>query len=258
MADTLTTEQISTYHRDGFVILPAVLGPDECSTIITHMIDLHAGRKTLDGFEPRAPDNWDRVFQHHLYDDITMALLLDPRLRGPIADCLEDEPEAVQTMYFYKGSEQHRHQDQYYLPGCMGIWIALVDVGPENGTLTVQPGSHRGHLVTKRELQERYGTDDFETFDPRYESAVDELVERNRSVLGMVDEMPIKAGPGDVVLFHGALIHGGGPIVAPGAFRHVISNHYIPYSFAQWPHPKWPRLGFDGIERFTTNADNQP
>ena len=64
-------------------------------------------------------------------------------------------------------------------------------------------------------------------------------------------EVSIIADQGDAVLFHGGLIHRGGPIKKSGALRHVMANHYIPYSFTDWPHTSWPRTSFDGTQRYT-------
>ena len=66
---------------------------------------------------------------------------------------LGDEPDAVQSMYFYVGSEQRRHQDAYHLPGCMSAWIALQEVGAWNGSIHVQVGSHKGPLIDKKDFR---------------------------------------------------------------------------------------------------------
>ena len=57
------------------------------------------------------------------------------------------EPEMVQAMYFYQGSDQDRHQDQYYLPECISAWMALEPTSPQNGTVWVRlarPGGKVG------------------------------------------------------------------------------------------------------------------
>ena len=55
-------------------------------------------------------------------------------------------------MHFFQGSEHPLHQDQYYLPDCMSAWIAMEDVNDENGPLCLQPQSHLGRLITKKEV----------------------------------------------------------------------------------------------------------
>ena len=61
----------------------------------------------------------------------------------------------------------------------------------------------------------------------------------------------VRVKRGDVVFFDGVLVHRGGPIGQPGSFRHVLANHYIARDFNDWPHVRWPRVAFDGSERFT-------
>jgi ectoine hydroxylase-related dioxygenase (phytanoyl-CoA dioxygenase family) len=172
---------------------------------------------------------------------MAMDLLLHPALREPLAQCYGGQAEGIQTMYFWQGSEQRRHQDQFYLPGCMSAWLALQDVSEVNGTIYVQPGSHRKHLLTKAELTEKLG-DDYETvWGGAYNDGVDEVFEKNGG-----DEIPVEVSKGDVVLFHGILIHRGGPINDKGSF---------PYDFDDWPHRTWPRFDFDGVKRLHPEPD---
>ena len=177
--------------------------------------------------------------QHH-YDQKAKQWLIARPLYSALCLCLDDEPEGVQTMYFWKGSKQGRHQDQFYLPGCVSAWIALMDVDEDNGTIWVQSKSHKRRLLTNA---------DFDTggefYEWDYNVAVDELFRRND-----LQEIPIRAKRGDVVFFDGRLIHRGGPVTDTESFRHVIANHYIGKDFIDWPHTGWPRLSFDGSERF--------
>ena len=242
----LTAEQLNEYDTQGFTVMREAFSADECQATIDHMMALQAGEKQIEGFEPREPENWDRTHNQHVYDPMAKDLLLNPRLRQPLADCMGSDPQGIQTMYFWKGSEQHWHQDQFYLPGCMSAWIALIDVSDENGTIWVQPGSHKIHLVTLEELKQKYGVEGMTFPDPNYDIEIDALVERNRQEAGL-SEMAVEVNAGDVVFFHGVLIHRGGPVKKPGSFRHVMANHYIPKDFDGWPWPDdaWRRFGFD-------------
>ena len=116
------------------------------------MDDLRTGRKQLEGFGQQEGYG-QRTFNQHLYDPFALQFLIDDRLYRPLADCFDDEPEAIQTMHFCEGSEHPLHQDRYYLPDCMSAWLAMVDVDENNGPLVVQPGSHRGRLVTKSDAR---------------------------------------------------------------------------------------------------------
>ena len=242
----LSPEQKAQFDRDGYIILRGVLSRDECDRVVAHMMDLHDGRKKLEGYQPRKPDDWSRTHHQHLYDPVAMDLLIHPKLRAPLRDCFGgDEPEGVQTMYFYKGSEQHRHQDHYYIPQCVSAWMAMTDVNEDNGTIWVQPGSHKGKLIRYGEQRDDKGQP-MPLFGKHYDDALDAMVEANG-----VPEVPVIASAGDVVFFHGVLIHRGGPLRRPGSFRHVIANHYIPRSSTEWTHSTLPRFDFDGNRRIT-------
>jgi phytanoyl-CoA hydroxylase len=237
----MNTLQIEHYQREGWAVVEGVFTTDQCQELVTHMLDLHAGKKSLEGFAPRAADQLQRTHNQHWYDPTAREWLIAPPLREPLIQCLGDEPDGIQTMYFWVGSEQGRHQDQYYLPGCMSAWIALMDVDEDNGAMWVQPGSHKGRLLTGSDFAEG---GEFHEWD--YNAAVDELFTRND-----LPEIPVCVQQGDVVFFDGVLVHRGGPIGQPGSYRHSLANHYIAHGFSDWPHVRWPRVSFDGSQRFT-------
>jgi phytanoyl-CoA hydroxylase len=251
----LTEAQRSAYDAQGFVAIPGLLSSGECDRFVEHMFDLHAGRTKLEGFELRVPNSaneWGRTHNQHVYDPLALDYLRLPQLQAPLRDCLGDKAEGIQTMYFWQGSEQRRHQDQFYLPGCMSAWLAFVDVGPQNGTIWVQPGSHKQRLLTKADFAEAG-----EFFEWDYNDGVDEQYRRNQAdhqpdnqARGQVaDEMPVEVSKGSVVFFNGGLIHRGGEILQPGSERHVLANHYIAQGFDDWPHTSWTRYAFDGSAR---------
>ena len=240
----LTPAQKTFYAENGYLVLERVFSETECQRFVTHMEDLHVGRKQLDGFFQQ--DKYgSRTFNQHLYDTHVLELLIDPRLHKPLTDCFGGEPEAIQTMHFYEGSEHPLHQDQYYLPDCMSAWIAMVKVDKNNGPLIVQPGSHKGRLITKNDVPMTLGPD--ETYElqqhNRYFPAVEQVFRENGT-----DAVQVKVNAGDVVLFDGKLIHGGAEVVKPGTPRHALACHYIPHTSENWERD-WPRISFDGTQR---------
>jgi phytanoyl-CoA hydroxylase len=239
----LTQDCLDHYREHGFTVARGVFSHEECDGFVQRMVDWISGEQPIEGMSVRKPDQWDRTLNQHLVDPVCKEWLLHPRLRPLLADCMQDDPEGVQTMYFFKGSTQGRHQDQYYLPGCMSTWIALMDVGQHNGTIWVQKGSHQKHLVTARELKHSSGQD-FSNGE-EYHVALERVFEENTAEHGL-EEVPVEVAKGDVVLFHGVLIHRGGPVGESGSFRHVLANHYVPQGFEGWPYGEWPRFGFDG------------
>ncbi|MEC8893572.1 MAG: phytanoyl-CoA dioxygenase family protein, partial [Candidatus Poribacteria bacterium] len=137
----LSSEQIDSYQEHGYIILNQVFTYQDCQAFVQHMEDLKSGRKSIEGFKQQNKYGY-RTFNQHFYDPEVLKFLTSPLLRKPLSDCFGDDPEAIQTMHFYEGSEHERHQDQYYLPDCMSAWIAMEEVNDENGPLCLQPQSH--------------------------------------------------------------------------------------------------------------------
>lgn len=240
----LTPAQKTFYQENGYLVLERVFSQEECQRFVKHMEDLHAGRKELEGFFQQ--DKYGaRTFNQHLYDRVVLDLLINPRLHKPLADCFGGEPEGIQTMHFYEGSEHPLHQDQYYLPDCMSAWIAMVRVDKNNGPLIVQPGSNRGRLITKSDVPmtllpgETYELQQHNRYFPTVKQVFDE---------NGTDAVQVMVNAGDVVLFDGKLIHGGAEILKPGTRRHALACHYIPYASENWERD-WPRFSFDGSRR---------
>ena len=167
----MDTLDIEHYEREGWAVVEGVFSGAECEELVAHMLDLHAGKKSLEGFAPREADQLQRTHNQHWYDPVARDWLIAPPLKEPLTQCLEDEPDGIQTMCsFWVGSEQGRHQDQYYLPGCMSAWIALMDVDEDNGAMWLQSGSHKRRLLTSSDFSE---DGEFHGWD--YNAAVDEL-----------------------------------------------------------------------------------
>ena len=240
----LTPAQKTFYQENGYLVLESVFSQEECQHFVQHMEDLHTGRTQLEGFFQQ--DKYGaRTFNQHLYDPYVLDLLIHPRLHKPLMDCFGGEPEGIQTMHFYEGSEHPLHQDQYYLPDCMSAWIAMVRVDESNGPLIVQPGSNRGRLITKSDVPmtllpgETYESQQHN----RYFPTVKQVSRENGA-----DIVQVMVNAGDVILFDGKLIHGGAEILKPGTRRHALACHYIPYASENWERD-WPRFSFDGSRR---------
>ncbi len=240
----LIPAQKAFYQENGYLVLENVLSAAECQSFVAHMEDLHIGHKHLEGFFQQ--DKYgSRTFNQHLYDPRVLDLMIDSRLHKPLTDCFGGEPEGIQTMHFYEGSEHPFHQDQYYLPDCMSAWLAMVDVDEDNGPLVVQPGSHNRRLITQNDIPMTFLPG--ETYEQqqhnRYFPAVKQVFQENGT-----DAVQVMVNAGDVILFDGKLIHGGAEILKPGTRRHALACHYIPYASENWERD-WPRISFDRSRR---------
>jgi ectoine hydroxylase-related dioxygenase (phytanoyl-CoA dioxygenase family) len=174
----------------------------------------------------------------HRWDEVTLQWLIDRRLDEVMTGLLGTSPFAVQTMIFFKppGSRgQALHQDNFYLkadPGtCIAAWMALDPVDRDNGGLQVVPGSHRWPLLCTEKADTKVSYTDVTVPIPDPDAAV--LVEMD---------------PGDVLFFHGALVHGSAPNATSDRFRRALIGHYIQGEADQVAEYYHPVLRMDGTE----------
>ena len=120
---------------------------------------------------------------------------------------------------FLKEGESRRtpwHQDSSYLPvggpDQARIWIPL-DPVPIEDALEFVAGSHRGLTYNTSSFSEG---DDTEPFDPTIDLPRLPDIEANRAVWPIVSWALV---PGDLLVFHPALLHGGGATRASGRRR---------------------------------------
>ena len=148
------------------------------------------------------------------------------------------EPLAVQTMLYFKppgARGQAVHQDQHYLraePGtCMAAWLALDDADEENGCLEVVTGSHRLPVLCTESADTTVSFTDVTVPLPE----------------GM-GTSPLPMSAGDVLFFHGSLIHGSYPNRSPDRFRRALIGHYIAGEAEEVAAFYHPVLRMDGTE----------
>ncbi len=143
MPRELTTDQVTAYQRDGFLVVDHVLSAEEVDGFLDHQAT-------------RSGDLEDPL-RTHLTDPHWRRLATHPHVAGVAAQLLGGAPRIVQTMYMQKKAATDTpgtalHQDLHYLPAepntLMACWIAMSDTGSDNGGLCVVPGSHREGLRT--------------------------------------------------------------------------------------------------------------
>lgn len=231
------------WQKDGYFVAPGVFSEAEIEQMRTHFMEWNASdrKEDFDRVDPTGQDplaQYPRIIHPHRRDTLSMAFLLDERLKTLMEGFLGEAPYAAQTMFYFKppqGRGQALHQDQAYLrarPGtCLAAWLAVDDCDDENGCLTVVPGSHDLPLLCHipADLTASFTGDTVP-------------VPEGYSVV------PVHMKAGDVLFFHGCLIHGSGPNRTTDRFRRSLIAHYITAD----AHEAWrfyhPLLRFDGTE----------
>jgi ectoine hydroxylase-related dioxygenase (phytanoyl-CoA dioxygenase family) len=238
----VTEEHHRSYARDGYAVVRALFTPDEVAAYRAHFMALRgqgAFPGDLAGLDPASNDplkQYPRMIHMHRWDALSLDWLLDARLNACLTALLGVEPFAVQTMLYFKppgARGQALHQDQYYLrvsPGtCMAAWLALDDCDEANGCLQVVPGSHTWPLLCTTDADPELSFSDITVPVPAGTE---------------IRPLPMRAG--DVLFFHGSLVHGSQPNRTAGRFRRSLIGHYIQGDARQVARFYSPSLRMDG------------
>jgi phytanoyl-CoA hydroxylase len=232
------------FERTGYTLARGLFATDEAERLRDHYMDLRRRGPQAHDFAGHTSTDRDplkrypRMAQMHRSDDASLQWLIDPRIDRVMTALLGTSPYAVQTMLYFKppGSRgQALHQDNFYLkadPGtCIAAWMALDRVDEANGCLEVVPGSHRWPILCTEKADTKVSFTDVTVPLPSAGTAV-----------------PVEMEPGDVLFFHGALVHGSNPNITTDRFRRALIGHYIEGKaerVAQYYHPA---LRMDGTE----------
>ncbi len=172
----------------------------------------------------REASDW-RIHGFHYVNAPARRLFHAPRLQALATRLFGRRARPFAAINFMKGSRQHLHQDMgvfhihpwNYL---IGAWIACEDIAPDSGPLVLYPGSHRAPFFPGFA---DYPQTNLRTADAAlaaaYEAYVDEVAARH-------PRREFLARKGQVLLWHGMLVHGGAPVARPGASRRSMVVHY--------------------------------
>lgn len=229
----LTPEQVDRYHRDGYLIVPGLLAPEEVDAFVAYEA------------QPK-PDGWRENLRHHADDPHWRAVAAHPRIVAIVRQLLGgSRPMIVQTMYMERqpaGASAAAgtpgialHQDLHYLPceprTLMACWLAMNDTDAGNGGLCVVPGSHHQGLYETHRNEDTVEHDAWETVytmrdrngrtwtEPMYSYDIDGLDPAS------VERLTVPKGAG--VFFTGLTIHGSYANRSKDRVRRAFATHYV-------------------------------
>src|SRR5580765_4532059 len=151
----------SAYRRDGFVVVPDLLGPDALQELRAVIAELVAAAATVDthtavydlepGHTPAAP-RVRRIKQPHkvhpAFDAVVRSAPVMAVLRELLGPDLRLHGSKLNMKAAHYGSPVEWHQDWAFYPhtndDILAIGVMLDDAFIENGPLLVVPGSHKG------------------------------------------------------------------------------------------------------------------
>lgn len=235
----LSREQRHFYGRNGYLKIEGLLTPEERSELDQYSMKLARNQvdfSKIEGLNPRnegttpadMEDKYFRFIQFHRHLEIHERYILHPRILDVLEALIGPDVMAMQSMLFLKPPGkpgQAFHQDSYYIktfPDTLcGAWIAIDDCDDENGCMGFVPGSH--FEAISQEIAQPENTRDFQAG----------LTE----VQGVDDsgEVLAEAKAGDVVFFHGHLIHRSRQNRSRDRFRRSYVCHYAnARAYTEW------------------------
>jgi ectoine hydroxylase-related dioxygenase (phytanoyl-CoA dioxygenase family) len=226
------------YHREGAIQVPGLLSEPETQQIRAAFMDQVAREHSLaiddgvTGDDPLA--RFPRFIHPHRRTDLevgrlSLQLMLDNRILDVVTELI-GPALAAQSMFYFKppgARGQALHQDNTFLRAhpetCLAAWIAIDDVDENNGGLSVVPGSHRTELAC-----------------PEPADLAESFTTGQVAVPAGMARVQTRMTAGDVLFFHGSLIHGSRPNTSATRFRRSLIFHYVPESsteIASFYHP---------------------
>ena len=230
----LTDAQIEDYWRDGFVVVPGLLGQADLDVWDKRFEDIVLGKVEINDrmlvmqdvmvakgvIDPKSPLERIQKLQDFELDPVLDGYCQHPAILECVERIIGDGVMTIHNMLINKppnvDGRHPLHQDLLYFPfrpadDIIASWTAMTRVTKENGCLVVVPGSHRGELLP-------HENPDWDHLNGGYFGAKD-LGER------INERVHLEMEPGDTVFFHPIILHGSGRNKTDG-FRRAISAHY--------------------------------
>ncbi|MBS0216768.1 MAG: phytanoyl-CoA dioxygenase family protein [Proteobacteria bacterium] len=194
---SITAADVEAFHRDGILTVESGIAPDVLDGILADLDALPAATRD-EYLAGRIQDAWRH--SRHIYAAAT---------HQPILAMLEKlygaTPRPFQTLNFPRGTEQRAHADSIHFNsepfGMMcGVWLALEDIGPDQGPLVYYPGSQ--HLA---EINfEDIGVVPSYASYPHYERYIETTISQHR-----FEPLHATIRKGQIVIWAANVLHGG-------------------------------------------------
>lgn len=214
----LTPAQLAWRH-EGVAILPRFL-PD-------HLMDAYARRRAA--FND--PSGWPSPTPYLDVPELRELALYPPLMKEMQA--LIGEPMLLHLcLTGWVSTERGWHQDDYLNPPHVNswyaaVWMALEDIHPDSGPFEYVPGSHRWPLMRGHKVRRHMPWRDAMRPEwPQLSEAfvvptIDaEITHRGAEIRSFI------AKRGDVLIWHGRLLHRGSKPKQPGMPRRSLICHY--------------------------------
>ncbi len=232
------------WDEKGFLLYPQLLERNLINSLLLHFDETLKNSKT----DSQSIINKYRIIKPESYSKLVKKTMLHSEIKKILRELFEAEPLAAQTMFYYKPPGtlgQGIHWDNYYVEAdpkpCIGVWIALDQIDETNGGIGLIPGSHK----------QEHNTKDYIANTKNNTGNHCVKIENSKDIF--YPKMEI----GDVVVFHGNILHGSPPNKDQKRWRRSLACHYISSCtkhICQW---YLPLIDFDGGEVIKEKAEDK-
>ncbi len=228
----LSSDQKAQWQEQGFLILRGVYSPEESKALASLAEDLALGRRPFPKkhielnakvsagvVQAEGLAALHKIHYPHFYNAEFLDRVRDPRVVDVVEELLGPDLLGIPSLFIFKppqigmGFPWHQDKaffDQIFVTETTVATSQAVDPSTvENGCLWVIPGSHRGDVKEHHEQKEIHQS------EYREAKGVDE----GRAV-------PVEMEPGDVLFFHGYLLHKSTDNQS-AKFRRCYVAHYM-------------------------------
>jgi ectoine hydroxylase-related dioxygenase (phytanoyl-CoA dioxygenase family) len=169
-----------------------------------------------------------RIVEAWKFSNSIKALSINKTILDVLRFSYQSEPIPFSTINFIKGTEQPLHSDEIhfgsiphrYLAGC---WIALQDIDPDSGPLSIVVGSHKLPIFSFEQigLSTPRNESDFKKSYSIYEEWVKKTIKTNK-----LDIVTPKLKKGQCIIWLSNALHGAYAIKNSQLTRRSLVVHY--------------------------------
>ncbi|HYE08110.1 MAG TPA: phytanoyl-CoA dioxygenase family protein [Planctomycetota bacterium] len=191
----MTTDLRQRYDRDGYAVVEGLLTPPECAAF-----------KRASAETRRAFANQEQTVYVGLAagNPVFHDLVAHPNILAALTTLMDDGVAFISDKLVFKSAGKTFptpwHIDRFYWPGTrtkLSLWLALDDVGVDDGALTVVDGSHRLALEP--------APGDLASTNNEFHHVA------SRRAWNPVDERAVPIPQGAGIFFSDRLVHGSTP-----------------------------------------------
>jgi phytanoyl-CoA hydroxylase len=239
----LSQTNLASYRRDGFIVLPDILAPEEVEALrrvtdalVSSARNVVANDEVYDLEESHSPDEprVRRIKAPHIHDPEYARAARHPKIVEVLQDLwgtVRFDTGKLNMKSAGFGAPVEWHQDWAFYPhtndDLAAVGIMLDDCDIENGPMMVVPGSHQGPVY------DHHGP------DGRFCGAIDP----RRCDLDFSRAVPCLGKAGSITVHHVRAVHGSATNFSGNERRLLLFQYRAADA--------WPLLGFPGgMEKF--------